>query len=332
MSDWTYGKENRMEKILAYCRYLKKKVLRMILKRYAVYFLSNLEKEKKRIAKKKRVMKIINTDYEYSFYNVCFHKNIMSLILYSLWRGYIPLISVNEDNPENIQWEWYFQQPSRSFFEIDSLEEYESIVCPINTAQYTPEFEDLTDLQSVDFTIWNKLFRIFTVFNEKTEHYIQQEIMQLGGGTDTMGVLMRGTDYLKLKPAGHPVQPEVTEIIDIVKNKLKENSQYSKIYVATEEEKLFLDFKSHFTPKYVVQQNKRHYIGDIFVSNNCSYVSDVSLNIDDEIFVRGLDYLSSLVIISLCDGIVAGISGGVQGCMYLRNDFERCNLIYKGKY
>ena len=54
-----------------------------------------------------------------------------------------------------------------------------------------------------------------------------------------LGVLMRGTDYLAIKPKNHPIPPDSEMVIHDIKN-MDNKNKYNYIFLATEDDINFL--------------------------------------------------------------------------------------------
>lgn len=140
-------------------------------------------------------MKIEAGQYKYNHFTVYYLNNVLGLICYSLYRGYMPIIEINKGSHDCNNWDWYFKQPNEIFnCETDSSNN--SIICDRIWTDFASE------------NIKSLLYKKFVIFNEKTQSYIDNEIKNVGDMTRVLGVLMRGTDYVALKPKGHPIQPQ----------------------------------------------------------------------------------------------------------------------------
>lgn len=93
------------------------------------------------------------------------------------------------------------------------------------------------------------LYKKFVKLNFQTERYVDDEIKDIGNSQKMLGILMRGTDYVTTKPAGHPIQPETQELF-VKANELILENQCSAVYVATDGKKLFLQTADCFGSKY----------------------------------------------------------------------------------
>lgn len=81
-----------------------------------------------------------------------------------------------------------------------------------------------------------------------------------------------------------------------------------------------------------MHENKKTYIDDAFYSQNCNYVCGIKDDTMKSDYDKGLEYLSSLQILSKCRGFVGASSGGIQGCLYYKTDVANAYDINKGTY
>lgn len=264
--------------------------------------------------------------YDYQYFNICFLNNMLSLALQSIIEKKIPRIEILNDKGENI-WEWYFLQPCCGI-DITTKREVEldeEGVCAF------PNFQDIYNSRSI--SLYGKLYQDFLVFNETTNQYIDselKEIFQEGKRGRILGVLCRGTDYTICKPKGHPVQPEISDIIKVTDKKMKElECQY--LYLATEDETIDKAFRMAFPNRVLI--NKRAYYDEIFKDNKLTWIKDVHFKRENDDYWKGMEYLSSLYILSNCNALVAGNCGGCQAAVFMNNGrYEDVYIFDLGLY
>lgn len=132
---------------------------------------------------------------------------------------------------ENIHWEWYFQPLDDS---LRSKRNVTFVECKRKRTHICLSL--MIFLTRKRFTSGVSGIKIYSL-KFKTREYIEAEYKQLfEGKRKVLGVICRGTDYLALKPSGHPVQPEIKDVIAYCK-KYMEKNKYDAIYLATEERK-----------------------------------------------------------------------------------------------
>ena len=265
------------------------------------WYAQKLLKDSSRYFKKspKFLMKIREGDYNYEYFNFCYMNNMLSLILYSLYHNCVPKICINEKKEECIQWEWYFEQP----IYLKDEGELPVIDCPCKAASFSPKFKDIYYTKRTK--IWQNMYQRFIRFNSKTQKYIDGEYKKLfETNKRVLGVICRGTDYITLKPAGHPIQPTVEQVIDYCKHHMRK-FHYDAIYLATEEKKIRDLFVAAFPGK--ILENQRMYYDDIYYKENIQYIKDVHFKRENNNYWIGLEYLSSITLLSRCTSLIGGI-------------------------
>lgn len=257
----------------------------------------------------------------------------MSLIIWCLENGYKPLIDI-QPNSEYYKekgnlWEKMFIQPFGANLEqVKKSGNY--IVCPINNFTIKMSMYDVHKPEMVK--LWHRLITKFMVFNTCCESYLQNEYDSILAGKRVVACVLRGTDYTRTKPKGHPKQPtpeEVFEKLDVV---MKENN-LDYIYLATEEKAIADKFKQYYSDK--ILENKRMYFDEKYFldSDKSKLISGVHFDRRDDDFLKSLEYFSSINLVSKSDVLVSGLSGGSEMAMYLNGGkYEYFYFFDKGKY
>lgn len=276
------------------------------MERYARYLMNHFDEEVSRLRKNRKCMIIEKGDFSYSYFNVAFLNNMLALICYSLSNGCVPVIRVNNSNPQYNKWDWYFVQPS-DVMGID-VTGFDEIQCDVANHPFRATMDIVHNMSSFQFAFWHFLYNKFVVLNESTNRYVQKEMDQLGNPNGLLGVLMRGTDYVKLRPKWHPVQPEPGEVIAKAE-KWFASGNFSGVYVATEEERLYKMAEAVLGAKNVMQ-NKRSYYDHAYYQSETREIGQVHFDRDNDNYWKGIEYLSSMLILSSCKTLVAGNCGG----------------------
>ena len=140
-----------------------------------------------------------------------------------------------------------------------------------------------------------------------------------------LGVLLRGTDYVAEQPYEHPIPPPVEFAASIVFDKLQEWN-CNKIFLATEDKNIVQIFKQSF--------------GDFCVTFDRKYVdykprqtiSLVRIARPNDYFQQGKDYLTQMVLLSMCNSFVAARCSGSTAVMMLADKFEHTYFFNLGRY
>lgn len=268
--------------------------------------------------------KINTLEWDYPLFNICFFENVLKNIIYCLANGYKPVVSfVNTKDNVNL-WEEFFCQP----FDVSSADEVE-INCDVKTAPiYFPTFPTSEDVKLI-----GKLYGAFWKPNKETALYFEREYNSLIAGKRVLGVLSRGTDYIATKPKGHPIQPNIEELIQKTEEQMK-SLNCDSIYLATEEYTVVQKFEEVF-PRRIIT-NKRRYFDEYYsIHDDCSsaLISAVDTGRENDGYWKSMEYLSSINLLSRCCGLVAGCCGGSRAAMYLNNGkYEYAYLFDLGTY
>lgn len=280
---------------------------------------------------KKHPSKIMLVDkglYEYGYFNACFLENMMSLMVYALSNGYTPYVNLKDRGEGWTNWDTFFEQP----FPIPT-DRMPDRVCDLEQGYFKPEF--YTPYNKLDLRLWCKVYHRLVRLNEPTSQYVEKEYNNLffgekGQKKSVLGVICRGTDYVKLRPWGHPVQPPVEQVIERAKV-LMEWYRLEELYLATEELAIFEKFDKAFPGKVLV--NQRQYYDGIFNAQNMTYIYEVQFDRENDIFLKGLEYLSSLQLLSRCDVLLGGNCGGACAALYMNNmKYKYVELFNLGTY
>lgn len=259
-----------------------------------------------------KIMKIMEGEFFYEYFNFCYMHNVLSLMVYAVYHHAYPRVCINESRQDIIQWEWYFHQPQTGQGSETDLRE---VNCPIKFASFQPNFTDIYQTEYI--RLWGKVYKTFVHLNESTRAYVENEYETLfKGKCRVLGVICRGTDYLRVRPAGHPVQPDIDDVITLCKEKIKTDS-YDAIYLATEEKQIRDRFCQEFPG--MVLENKRKYYDDIYYKENIQYIKDVHFERENNNYWIGLEYLSSIILLSRCDALIGGNCGGTMAALFFND-------------
>lgn len=257
--------------------------------------------------------------YDYEYFNICFLNNMLSLIVKAVSDRKLPRINIVDEKGQNI-WEQFFVQP----YEMIRTQDKKQETSEKDEVIGFPGFEEIDKDDRI--RLWGNLYERYVRFNGHTREYIEKEVSEIiKDDRRILGVLCRGTDYTAKKPKGHPVQPELSDILEKVGEKIKElNCQY--IYLATEVGEIDRAFREKFPGKILI--NQREYYDDQFASGDLTWIKDVHFERENDDYLKGLEYLSSLYILSKCNAIVAGNCGGSQAAVFMNNNQYEDRYIF----
>lgn len=187
--------------------------------------------------------------------------------------------------------------------------------------------------ESLDFLLHNeivdyyrKIVKTYVPFQDEVKEYLEKKEREIVGENKgrILGVLARGTDYTSLKPYNHPVQPAIEELTEKIRDYM-EKYHCDRIYVATEDAQILQKLQENFGDKLLYNDQKRVEKTETFLNYNKDFVGDSPQK-------NGLDYLTSIFILSRCTGLIAGRTSGTVGTALLSEGFEFQYIFSKGRY
>lgn len=256
-----------------------------------------------------------NYDF-FRFYNTVFHLDCLSHIVYELSQGYVPII-----NDRFHVWNQFFEQPIKT--DDNGALDYSAI--PVSD-----EIDTLFTPQYIAFCkpnrrICTKLMRDFCKLRPEVAEYINNEISTLLTGYRVLAIVRRGTDYIG---TGMFKQPDIDVMIEEARTWMTQYG-YDKIYLATEDERILHRFTSAFPDAIIT--NKRSYYDRAMAEQNVKWIGQVHFDRENDDYYKGLEYLSSIYILSKCDALLAGYCGATNVALALNDEkYERFKVYDLG--
>lgn len=246
-------------------------------------------------------------------------------------KGYIPIINIkcfpnvlNGYKLHDNLWEIFFEQPFG--FTLDDVlknaENIEYIRCDGISPQPTDDI--ITDKIKIDF--WHNFAKKFMPIKNSIIELSNRIMKKLfNNSNNILGVLIRGTDYISLKPKMHPIQPTIDMVIsDVRQMDIKHNYDY--IFFTTEDEKIRKKFKLEFSNK-IKQLNSftinYNYSSGNFINYNKNIYGNIEFN---------KRYLLNIIILSKCLDLVTSRCSGASGIFVLTNGFRFIKIYDLGTY
>ncbi|KFF13391.1 hypothetical protein IW15_06240 [Chryseobacterium soli] len=254
-------------------------------------------------------------------------------IAYAIAKGYIPVVDMQnfhsiylneEDFGKKNAWEFYFKQPLNSNLD-DIYKAGNYVLSPTKMQPLSPFINSVFDRDESIF--WKKICENFIHLSDQANSYIQDEYINLINGKKVLGLLYRGTDYTKMKPYGHPIQPDIDTFISKIEELIAQWGEFDYIYIATEEKAAVNKLKEKFPNK--ILENKRVYYDDL----NVDFLFEASFNRENDRYLKGIEYLSSIYILSKCNSFIGGLCAGTYATNFMNStDFENKFFFDLGKY
>ncbi len=246
---------------------------------------------------------------------------------YAYSNELIPIVDISYKSKTTDQnlWEYFFVQPSG--YSLNSeIENNSIIISGVDTFRPKLSMDFLTNECLIDF--WREFFlkniayssAIQTRFNGNLEQ-IESKIKL----NNTLGVLCRGTDYIKLRPQLHPVQPTKEYMIQRTKEKLNEFN-IDDIFLVTEDKNIADLFKKTFGHRvYQVDNNQ---VSDY----DSGYLRNHLLKSSDPILVQWEKYFSNIFLLSKCHYMLASRTSGSVVAYLMASNNMKSDFINLGTY
>lgn len=244
------------------------------------------------------------------------------------WRqaGFIPVIDwenystqYNVDFPVNGSrnaWEYYFEQPC----DYSLQEVYNSSDVTLSGWKFFQHygFRRKETIQ-LDFSM------LQAAPVKKYVMDIAREKVNADGISSMIGVLARGTDYIKLRPAGHTVAPD-PEMISAKIDEALADFGSRRIFLATEDENMYSFFREKYGELIYTTDNNliRNYSGRDYVANSVDAKNKYKF---------GLDYLVKMICLSECMCLIASDTSGSKFAHLMNNGrYSREYIFRLGTY
>lgn len=267
---------------------------------------------------------------------------LVNKVLMHLWysedNGYIPVVDwqnfknqySSEDTIGKINvWEKFFLQPAGYSLEDINKSKYviksKQSAAPSNK-YYMGQFYN--DSERID--LFKRLFEKYVHFTDEVQIYLNNKVKEYLFERRVVGVLCRGTDYVKKRPSTHPIQPEPEDVIRDVKEVMK-NYSCDYVFIATEDLDVLNQFKEEFGEHLLYEDQDR--LSKSQIEDNqwlAKAKKKVLKNVDP--FSSGLAYLTSTYILSKCTCFIGGRTGGTKGVLLMSDNFDFLKIYDLGYY
>ena len=244
-----------------------------------------------------------------------------------LLEGYIPIVDLqsfiniyNRGNKSMYNpWELFFCQPFN--YSLEEVKKYAKNIkyLSCNGGGFRPDEINIY-YYKYRINFWKNISNTYSPVKDEIMQEVKIIIKKLfGKSKNILGVKIRGTDYVKKRPRGHSVQPNVDQVISDVKNfDLKYN--YDFIFFASEDELIKKKFIPEFKDKlkilnpdddrYMIKFRDKQY-------EHLNYVKN---------------YLFNTIILSKCLDLISSRCTGATGIILLSKGFRHLIIYNLGVY
>lgn len=245
---------------------------------------------------------------------------------YAIRNKYIPVVDMENyktqywDETINA-WELFFTQPSNL-----SLEDaYKSKMVILSGYTLKDKLDTALLGNGIIYDIKSRLkysdiYNSYFSVSEKCKGILNQELTNIPIGK-CIGVFLRGTDYVKLRPVGEPIQPDANTVIDKVE---EYRNKYGNIpvYLVTEDDGIYQSFKRRVPNLYIASF-------DSFISNydGNDYLAFSGVLPQDRVTL-GIQYLVKVQLLSMCRFFVGSIASGSKAALIMNGNKYESEYIF----
>ena len=233
-----------------------------------------------------------------------------------------------DGDSENINvWDYFFE-PVSDFSLSAAYRSKKVVLSGLNAILHCDEYlnqrMDKNSLEKARGFV-RKRIRYSKLTNNRVKSEINDMDLQ-----ETLGLYIRGTDYTKLKPAGHPIQPSTEQAIRKADEFLKQYN-LKKVFLVTEDYDIYIKIKEHYGNRLRIVSFDSFisgYSGDNYLSLNNGDLSQLANTAID----RGMNYLVKIIILSKCKCFVGGNTCGSWAAQVLSDGYEDSYVFDLGRY
>lgn len=249
--------------------------------------------------------------------------NMLRYIDFAIRRGWIPVVDMetvhnlyladDERGRGANAWESFFAQPCG--YSLEDISAAKNVIVSshniVLSFGYNSEYEDLTNDEKLAY--WQGLAHRYIHFTPSCSSFIDEmrtDVFGSGCQAATLGVYCRGTDYLRMRPKNHNIQPEPDVVIAKAQEALDQTGLHW-VYLVTEDQDICDRFAEAFGNRLLVPEVKRY-------RSQGGFIWQQQEMLERSRTLNGLEYLSSMKLLSECAGFIGGVTGGTAGMMLLR--------------
>ena len=236
--------------------------------------------------------------------------------------GYIPVVDasrefnpyLNESDYGKVNaWELFFMQPAD--YSLEDIKGAKNIW--IFPEEYNGNGAVLSKKEMCDF------IRPKPKMEKMAKKYLEEVV---GEDKRILAVVYRGTDYRKLEPYGHPIQPTLEQYFETIEQKEREWGKFDKIFLSTESLTGIEAFKEKFGDKLC-------YISRVRLRDNVTGVTPQEFRKVDDPINNAYFYYSDMYVASKCNSFIYSCccSSGVIITMN-QDNYENTHMFELGTY
>lgn len=266
--------------------------------------------------------------------------NNMGHLRYAIAKGWIPIIDMQtyanallEPDEVGIKnaWDYYFKQPLDDKYSLEEIYQSKNVILS-SGGQIVPYPNDSMEFFSRPELIqmWNQYFLKYVNFNERMQEEIEKkyrQYLQDKKEERIVGIFLRGTDYLSLKPYEHPVQPSVTQAIAKTWQVMKA-FDCKWVYLVTEDLAILEEFQREFANQliYIKEQERYRSLA------KGEHIAEHSFQREHDRYLKGKECLLQMGLLMKCNCLIGGRTSGSVATMVMQPHYDYTYFWNLGRY
>lgn len=256
-----------------------------------------------------KIIYVIKPDYQDGVEGLLslVHKQVI-YIDYAKHKGYIPFVDWKNFKTQyydgkNNAWNYFFKQPS----DVKEEEVYSSEnvylsgwtlkdINPLGLFESGIFFDK--ELERMSYELLNKNL----YFSDEVLTLVEKESKAIDI-ENCIGVYIRGTDYVKLRPSGEYIQPNVAQVEQQIKNFV--DRYHDSVFLVTEDGYIYDELRKRFGERIKIVS----YDSFIYDYDGKDVLSRSSV-LEPDKKLRGQKYLVKMILLSKCKYLISSITQG----------------------
>lgn len=231
--------------------------------------------------------------------------------------------------------EYYWEQPSN--YDLDFV--YKNMRYLICDDRYDEEIFNFYDIETLferdnikQLNIASKLIPL----NKTTQNYLDNEYSSIIKNIDTLGIFHRSTDYVKIKPKDHYIQPTIDQLIAKTQEFYK-SKKFDQIFISSDDNSAIEDFKEKINLDLNIVHAERSLVNsdknERTYDKKTVFITKTKANRQNDTYLFGLEYLTDIYLLSQCKYFIGGFTSGTAAMFVLNNNkFEDKFIFDLGRY
>lgn len=231
-------------------------------------------------------------------------------------------------------WEYYFTQTNQKI----TLEEAYQCKQVILSNLETP-FEASPRVFYKNVYLNNSMDKYYTLVKKYMQYEdTTQEVLNMNyarilepiinEGKKILGIVSRGTDILGFP--GHSVQPTSEQLLKVVEVLMKQ-CVCEYVFVASDSDSSIAFFEKNLGKQKVLTNEAKRY--DEFQNKKVNVLSEIHFERENDEYLKGLEYLTTIYLLSKCNALVGSIVGSTMGAICMNcGQYEHIEIIDMGTY